>query len=114
MQRRLLCRLLTQGGVAHTSAADGTEALEMVTASATDRFWCVLMDREMPTMDGVDATRAIRAIRPALLVVGITADADNPECLAEFRGAGAQCVLAKPFTSAYLELLRSTYASALL
>ena len=112
MQCRLVSRLLTQRSVAHVCAADGAEAVAMVTRSPPGRFWCVLMDREMPTMGGVDATRAIHAARPALLIVGLTADANDPLCVAEFRGAGAHGVLAKPFNAEGLELLQSMYASA--
>ena len=113
MMRRLTGRLLRVSGHAHVCAANGAEAMELVATSAPDRFWCVLMDRDMPGMNGVEAARDIHAIRPSLLIVGLSADADAPECTAAFRDAGALSVLNKPLTAAGLRMLASTYLSVI-
>lgn len=80
-------------------ARDGAEAIAAVTAAADDEpFALVLMDMQMPHVDGLEATRRIRAggIGPdALPIVALTANAygdDVDACLA----AGMQAHLAKP------------------
>ncbi|MGM3125392.1 response regulator, partial [Bacillus cereus group sp. BC257] len=50
----LLKRLLTRHGVRITQATDGAQAVE---ASRGRHFDLVLMDVQMPVMDGLDATR---------------------------------------------------------
>jgi CheY-like chemotaxis protein len=77
------------------AAEDGVEAVEAVRAG---RFDLVLMDIKMPRMDGVEATRAIRAL-PAPLgqipVIALTANAD-PDDAAAYLGAGMNAVVEKP------------------
>jgi signal transduction histidine kinase/CheY-like chemotaxis protein len=88
---------LRKWGHAVASAADGQEAVEK-----TDRdvFDVVLMDLQMPVMDGLEATRRIRAReaahgRPPLPIIAMTARAmleDREHCLA----AGMNGFLSKP------------------
>ncbi|WP_312513254.1 CHASE domain-containing protein [Massilia sp.] len=100
--------LLEQAGAKVTVAGDGAQALA---AMERARFDCVLMDVQMPVMDGLEATRRIRA-DPALkdtLVVAMTANAgvvDRARCLA----AGMNEFLAKPVVP---ELLAATIARCL-
>jgi len=100
--------LLEQSGAAVEVANNGQEALA---AMADRRFDCVLMDVQMPVMDGLEATRRIRR-DPALrdtLVVAMTANAgvdDRARCLA----AGMNEFLAKPVVP---ELLAATIARCL-
>ena len=110
-QLKAASALLSAAGVAHVCARDGTEAVELVNASTPARFWAVLMDKEMPGMDGITATRAIRTLRPTLLIIGITADSGSAE--AEFRGAGAQGILAKPLKPADITALATTHDTGL-
>jgi len=100
--------LLARAGAAVIVADDGQQALD---AMARHRFDCVLMDVQMPVMDGLAATRRIRA-DPRLrdtLVIAMTANAgveDRARCLA----AGMDEFLSKPVAP---ELLSATIARCL-
>jgi signal transduction histidine kinase len=86
---------LTAHGFRVTVAADGLEAVEQVRRSRPD---VVLMDIQMPRLDGVAAIAALRA-DPAsrdLPIIAITALA-MPGDEARVRAAGADRYLAKPF-----------------
>jgi two-component system, sensor histidine kinase and response regulator len=78
--------LLTRLGIELEIANDGREALDLI-AAAPDRYAAVLMDVQMPEMDGLAATRALREI-PAvrnLPIIAMTANAmkaDLDACLA--------------------------------
>ena len=89
-------------------AADGLQAVNLV-KQKTHKFDCVLMDIQMPVMDGLEATRQIRALPEFadLPVIAITANAmkeDRLHCLA----AGMNDFISKPFAPdlLYATLLR--------
>ena len=94
VNQKLAIRLLAQMGYTAEVAADGAEA---ITALEQDAFDLVLMDVQMPELDGLEATRRIRARWPArkLRIVGLTANAmagDREACLA----AGMDDYVSKP------------------
>lgn len=72
-------------------AGDGAQALQLVAEQAPD---VVLMDLRMPTMDGVEATRAIRRHHPHSVVVVLTTFADDDSVIAAL-SAGAVGYLTK-------------------
>jgi two-component system, NarL family, response regulator DesR len=72
-------------------ARNGAEAVELAGRERPD---VVLMDIHMPVLDGIRATRRVRAISPATRVVAITSD-DAPAISAAARDAGASMVLLK-------------------
>lgn len=88
-------------------AADGTEAVERIDQSITqgNPFDLVLMDIQMPFMDGYEATRMIRTSgvsEEILPIIAITANAfvdDIRNCLA----AGMQAHISKPINISNLE-----------
>ena len=65
--------------------ADGTEVLDAIAAHQPD---IVLMDVRMPVLDGVDATRAMRAEHPSVPVLALTTF-DDDQALAGMLRAGA-------------------------
>ncbi|MCV2357532.1 response regulator [Paucibacter sp. TC2R-5] len=110
--------LLEQAGATVRLVGDGQVALDLLRAEPA-AFDVVLMDVQMPVMDGFTATRLIRAGGPqglgltALPVVAMTANAmasDREECLA----AGMTDFVSKPFELAELVqvLLRVSGRSA--
>ena len=96
--RRVAAGLLEKAKHAVRAAADGAEAVE---AFAAERFDVVLMDLQMPRMDGYDAARAIRRREqetgtPRTPLVALTARAssgDEELC----RSAGFDGYLTKPY-----------------
>jgi DNA-binding NarL/FixJ family response regulator len=73
------------------AAGDGEEALRLVAAHEPD---IALMDLRMPGMDGVEATRRIRAEHPTTQVIALTTYADDSSILAAVQ-AGARGYLTK-------------------
>ena len=100
INQKLVMAMARSAGMAPTLAADGAEAVAMVRAAATagTQFDLVLMDVQMPVVDGLEATRRLRAAGfspEALPIVALTANAyseDVAACLA----AGMQAHLSKP------------------
>ena len=72
-------------------AADGAEALRLVEQSRPD---VVLLDLNMPVMDGLDALRQIKARKPAPRVIMLTISQNEPDLLDAIRG-GADGYLLK-------------------
>ena len=99
---REVARIMLEAvGCEVVEVCDGVEALEAV---ATAAFDLVLMDVRMPRMDGLEATRRIRALpgaAGALAIVAMTADA-MPEDVAGCLAAGMNAHLAKPINQASL------------
>jgi two-component system, sensor histidine kinase len=99
---RDLLRIMLQAADCETAeAADGEQALAVL---AVQPFDLVLMDVRMPVMDGIAATRAIRALDTPLRdvpVLAVTAEA-MPEDAARCIAAGMDGHLAKPVTQAKL------------
>jgi signal transduction histidine kinase/CheY-like chemotaxis protein/HPt (histidine-containing phosphotransfer) domain-containing protein len=87
-------------------AADGAEALARLEEQRVD---LVLMDVQMPVMDGLTATRRIREGGRGLPVVGLTANA-MAEQVQECREAGMDDVIAKPLERGRLEAVLEKYA----
>ena len=93
--RALLEHIFLSDGHDVATAADGVEALERY---AQGSFDLICSDLEMPRLDGIELTRAVRADTaddvPILMVSG-SASADD---LRDARAAGISDFLAKPFT----------------
>jgi len=104
INRRVVELILQPLGVALTSVEDGERA---VRAFEPGRFDLVLMDMQMPVLDGLSATRAIRGVeaaspdRPRTPIVMLSANAMRQHSI-EAAAAGADLHLPKPVTAAGL------------
>jgi signal transduction histidine kinase/HPt (histidine-containing phosphotransfer) domain-containing protein len=116
VNRFLLERVLALEGARVAHATDGLQAVQAIEATLSARsqdatepgFDAVLMDLQMPVMDGYAAATRLRAIAPALPVIGLTAHTlaeDRARCLA----VGMVAHLSKPVD---VELLVSTLQQA--
>ncbi|MFT3760882.1 ATP-binding protein [Thauera sp.] len=96
MNRDLVERALALEGATATLAADGQQALQLL-KTRPDAFDAVLMDVQMPVMDGLSAMRAIRDELGLtdLPLIAFTAGVNDAQQAAA-HGAGANDVLAKP------------------
>jgi PAS domain S-box-containing protein len=104
INQRVIELMLQPLGVALTTVEDGAQA---VSACQARGFDVVLMDMQMPVMDGLAATRAIRAHeqerpgRPRTPIIMLSANAMRQHG-EEAKAAGADLHLAKPVTPARL------------
>ncbi|MGZ9099080.1 MAG: ATP-binding protein [Brevundimonas sp.] len=99
VNQRVVQAILAGGGMEVVTVGDGAQA---VAAFDADAFDLILMDMQMPVMDGLTATRAIRAAelaqgrsRTPLVMLSANAMAQHVQDAAE---AGADLHLAKPIT----------------
>jgi len=104
VNQKVLAHQLRDMGLQHAMAASGTQALDLL---AEDAFDLVLMDWQMPEMDGLEATRRIRMLPTGIRhipIIALTANANTgfrETCLA----AGANDYLSKPYSEAALAAL---------
>lgn len=114
VNQRVVALILESFGVTVTVANDGQEALEALSAA---HFDLVLMDLQMPVIDGLTATRRIRERealegRPRTPIAILSANAMDHH-REESRAAGADRHIAKPFTpQSLVDGMRETMAAA--
>jgi signal transduction histidine kinase/NO-binding membrane sensor protein with MHYT domain len=101
VNRQVLELILESAGLEHAAAENGVEA---VAAAQTGDFDAILMDIQMPLMDGLEATRRIRAWeagagRPQRPIYIVSANC-LPEHVAAGQAAGANGHIAKPVSAA--------------
>jgi len=109
--RLLLTAMLGRRGHAVTAVEDGAAA---VAAVARERFDVVLMDMQMPELDGMAAARRIRALpAPAcdVALIALTAEA-QPDDRARHMAAGLDGHVTKPIDWAALDLAIATAVTA--
>ncbi len=104
--RRLIKLFLSRAGCEVLQAENGQEALELAQNESVD---LILMDMQMPVMDGYQATQALRQLGFTLPIIALTANAmqgDEQRCL----DAGCSGFLSKPVN---MDKLIQTIAEAL-
>jgi CheY-like chemotaxis protein len=102
MNQHLIRHILESSGAQVVIAKNGAEALEQVKKQIFD---CVLMDVQMPEMDGIQATEQIRSLEDPLLsaipIIALTANCQEEDLL-KYEQAGMDDYLAKPIVEAHL------------
>jgi CheY-like chemotaxis protein len=102
MNQQLIWHILESNGAQVVIARNGAEALEHVKKQLFD---CVLMDVQMPVMDGIMATEQIRNLADPLLsaipIIALTANCNSADLL-KYEKAGMDDFLAKPVMEATL------------
>jgi signal transduction histidine kinase/CheY-like chemotaxis protein/HPt (histidine-containing phosphotransfer) domain-containing protein len=99
--RMVLKDMLEYEGATVVLAHDGQQAIELLQQADPDVFNIVLMDVQMPVMDGYETTRRIHSLLPSLTVIGLTAHAlpeERDRCLA----AGMVSHITKPVNAEQL------------
>jgi signal transduction histidine kinase/ActR/RegA family two-component response regulator len=110
--RKVLELILDQVGIQWVSVEDGHQAVK---AASRQTFSAILMDIQMPVMDGLTATREIRRLereagRPATPVIIVSANCQAEHVQAGL-AAGAQRHLGKPVSArALVEALNEVFA----
>lgn len=111
--RLLLNRILTQAGASVAETTNGEEAIE---TAQHESFDLIIMDVHMPKVDGIQATRAIKAFSPDTPIIALTANVIESEHR-KLQAAGIDRILLKPIDDAELkqtlsELTNMAVASA--
>jgi len=99
MNREIVQYILETAGASVVNAANGKEALDLFSSSAPGAFDCILMDIMMPVMNGLFATREIRALNKpdakTIPIIAMTANA-YAEDIRKTKEAGMNEHVAKP------------------
>ena len=104
--------ILAEFGIDAEWAENGKVGVDLITERGDGYFDAVLMDIQMPVMDGYEATRAIRALDgdyyatlPIIAVSANAYDQDVQDCLA----AGMNAHIAKPYNPDHLQAVLSEW-----
>lgn len=113
LNREIAMELLMMTGAAVEYAEDGRQAVDMITSAEVGWYDAVLMDIQMPIMNGYEAAQAIRKLNrhsdAALPIIAMTADAFT-EDVSRALSAGMNDHVAKPIDT---DVLYSTLAKYL-
>ena len=108
LNREIAEVILSEAGFVIDSAPDGTDAVSMVEKSPEGYYDAVLMDVQMPVMNGYEATKAIRALHrkdvKSLPIIAMTANAMEEDKETALK-SGMNAHIAKPLD---IELLMGT------
>jgi len=109
MRDGLAALLAQQPGVAVVGvAANGQEAIKQARKFQPD---LVVMDLDMPRMDGIQATRAIKAALPGIKVIGLTLHADALRHDAMLQAGAVQCLNKTILSRNLLKTINAAFAA---
>ena len=106
--RKVLCRLLHARGLSVQEAVDGREAVTKVATSMHSGmpYDMILMDYQMPVLDGPSAAKEMRGMGYTGIIVGVTGNALALD-IDTFKSSGANHVITKPFNMGAFEQIIS-------
>ncbi len=97
--RELIHLVLSRAGHQVHTAEDGHEALEVYRSADFD---LVCLDLDMPRLDGIGVTRAVRAEEDDGVPILLITASGTPADVAEAHEAGITAIMGKPFRPAHL------------
>lgn len=99
INQEIACIILSEMGFVIDTVSDGTMAVEQIRSAAAGQYDLILMDVQMPVMNGYEATRAIRAMTDnplhSIPIIAMTANAFEEDRQAAM-AAGMNDHIAKP------------------
>ena len=101
LSRKMLCKAMRAAGHECEEAGDGLIALNKVkeklagSSGGSCMYDAILIDRNMPVMDGPSAVKAIRDLGVTIPIFGVTGDGEDKD-IDYFKSHGATAVLVKP------------------
>ena len=102
LSRKMLCKAMRAAGHECEEAADGLialnkvkEKLESSSVGSSTMYDAILMDRNMPVMDGPSAAKAMRDLGVTIPIFGVTGDGEDKD-IVYFKSQGATAVFVKP------------------
>lgn len=112
--RKMVCRLLANAGYVCSQAEDGEECVQFMIKNRegpeVEKIDMILMDYEMPVMNGPTACKTLRDMAFTVLIIGVTGNV-LPADEAYFISQGADRVLAKPLQVAKLNDIIEEFSS---
>ncbi len=105
INREIVLGLLAGSGLVIEVAENGQQAVDQCQQRSFD---LILMDIQMPVMDGLEASRRIRARDPQVPIIALTANA-FPEDIDNTRAAGMNAHLSKPISLDQLQAVLRQY-----